>query len=145
MGTMIQKSGADTSVLPEVLSVTDPETIISIHRQYVEAGSDIIYANTFGANRYKLEGTGYSVEEVVDAAVKNAKTAAAGKALTAVSMGPLGKMLEPLGNLTFEEATSDLRVGQIAKISVNGNESYSAGNYPVSTPVKVYIVSKQNN
>ena len=72
MGTMIQKSGADTSVLPEVLSVTDPETIISIHRQYVEAGSDIIYANTFGANRYKLEGTGYSVEEVVDAAVKNA-------------------------------------------------------------------------
>ncbi len=53
--------------------------------------------------------------------------------------------LSKFTNLTFEETTSDLRVGQIAKISVNGNESYSAGNYPVSTPVKVYIVSKQNN
>ncbi|MDO4860415.1 MAG: homocysteine S-methyltransferase family protein [Bacillota bacterium] len=118
MGTMIQKSGADTSVLPEVLSVTDPETIISIHRQYVEAGSDIIYANTFGANRYKLEGTGYSVEEVVDAAVKNAKTAAGGKALTAVSMGPLGKMLEPLGNLPFEEAYECFK-----QIAVQGEKS----------------------
>ena len=45
----------------------------------------------------------------------------------------------------FEETTSDLRVGQIARITVNGNESYAAGNYPVSTPIKVYIVSKQNN
>lgn len=53
--------------------------------------------------------------------------------------------LSKFTNLIFEEVTSDLRVGQIAKITVNGNESYTAGNYPVSTPIKVYIVSKQNN
>ena len=118
MGTMIQKSGADPNVLPEVLSITDPETIISIHRQYVEAGSDVVYANTFSANRYKLEGTGYSVEEVVDAAVKNAKKAAGGKASVAVSMGPLGKMLEPLGHLPFEEAYESFR-----QIAVQGEKS----------------------
>ncbi len=118
MGTMIQKSGADTSVLPEVLSITDPETIISIHRKYVEAGSDIIYANTFGANRFKLEDTDYTVEEVVDAAVKNAKAAAAGKALTAVSLGPLGKMLKPLGHLPFEDAYDCFR-----QVAVQGEKS----------------------
>ena len=53
--------------------------------------------------------------------------------------------LSAFTNLSFVETTSDLRVGQIVKITVDGNESYSAGNYPISTPIKVYIVSKQTN
>ncbi len=53
--------------------------------------------------------------------------------------------LSKFTNLNFEEVTSDLRVGQIAKIKVDGNESYAAGDYPVSTPIIVFIVSKQNN
>ena len=58
MGTMLQAAGIQTDHAPELLNITDPEAIMSVHRQYSEAGSDIIYANTFGANRYKLAGCG---------------------------------------------------------------------------------------
>lgn len=59
--------------VPEALNVTHGEAVIDIHRQYIEAGADIIYANTFSANRYKLSYSDYSVEELVTAGVKNAK------------------------------------------------------------------------
>ena len=55
MGTMLQASGAELGKVPEALNLTQPELIQSIHRQYVEAGADIIYSNTFGANRRKLQ------------------------------------------------------------------------------------------
>ncbi|MDD6232160.1 MAG: homocysteine S-methyltransferase family protein, partial [Frisingicoccus sp.] len=54
MGTMLQKAGVPMGKIPEALNVTHAEAVIDIHRQYIEAGSDIIYANTFSANRYKL-------------------------------------------------------------------------------------------
>ena len=50
MGTMIQKSGAGYRHSPETLNLSRPELIISFHRAYIEAGADIVYANTFGAN-----------------------------------------------------------------------------------------------
>ena len=104
MGTMLQSHGIKTEHVPELLNLTDPEAIMRIHRMYVESGSDIIYANTFGANRYKLANTGHSVDEVVSAGVENAKKAAAGKALVALDLGPIGQLLEPAGTLKFEEA-----------------------------------------
>ena len=84
MGTMLQAHGIKTEHIPELLNITDPEAIMKIHRLYVESGADIIYANTFGANRFKLSGSGYSVEEIVSAGVANARKAAAGRALTAL-------------------------------------------------------------
>ena len=104
MGTMLQAHGIKTEHIPELLNITDPEAIMNIHRFYVESGADIIYANTFGANRFKLSGSGYSVEEIVAAGVANARKAAAGRALTALDMGPIGQLLEPAGTLKFEEA-----------------------------------------
>ena len=104
MGTMLQAHGIKTEHVPELLNLTDPEAIMRIHRMYVDSGSDIIYANTFGANRYKLANTGHSVDEVVSAGVENAKKAAAGKALVALDLGPIGQLLEPAGTLKFEEA-----------------------------------------
>ncbi|WP_303818725.1 homocysteine S-methyltransferase family protein [Ruminococcus flavefaciens] len=104
MGTMLQAHGIKTEHIPELLNITDPEAIMKIHRLYVESGADIIYANTFGANRFKLSGSGYSVEEIVSAGVANARKAAAGRALTALDMGPIGQLLEPAGTLKFEEA-----------------------------------------
>ncbi|MBQ8312850.1 MAG: homocysteine S-methyltransferase family protein [Clostridia bacterium] len=104
MGTMLQKKGMQPGENPELLNLTRPEWIRDIHAAYVEAGSNIVYANTFGANRRKLEATGHTVEEVVGAAVRNAKAAVGGHALVAVDMGPLGELLEPMGTLTFEEA-----------------------------------------
>lgn len=104
MGTMLQALGIETEHVPEMLNITDPGAIIKIHRMYVESGSDIIYANTFGANRFKLSRCGHSVEEIVASAVKNAREAAGGKALAALDIGPLGQLLEPSGSLSFEEA-----------------------------------------
>lgn len=72
-GTLIQKSGVKYDHVPEVLNITHPELIESFHRRYIDAGSDIVYANTFGANAYKLQDSGYSVEEIIGAGVKIAK------------------------------------------------------------------------
>lgn len=105
MGTMIQRSGAGYRHCPETLNLTRPELITSFHRAYIDAGADIVYTNTFGANAYKLEGSGCSVERVIGAAVANAKKACGGTdALVALDIGPVGMLLEPSGALRFEEA-----------------------------------------
>lgn len=104
MGTMLQKNGLKTGGVPELLNLENPELITKIHKAYVEAGSQIIYANTFGANSYKMGETGKTVDELIKAAVKNAKTAAEGNALVALDIGPVGQLLEPTGTLTFEQA-----------------------------------------
>ncbi len=107
MGTMLQAAGMKMGETPEMLNITQPELLISIHEKYLNAGSDIIYANTFGGNRYKLEECGHSVEELVTAGIKNARTACNNvkpEALVALDVGPIGQLLEPTGTLSFEEA-----------------------------------------
>ena len=104
MGTMLQAAGIKTEHVPELLNITDPDAIINIHKLYIESGANIIYANTFGANRFKLAGSGHSVAEIVGAGIANAKKAACGQALTALDLGPIGQLLEPAGTLRFEDA-----------------------------------------
>lgn len=103
MGTMVQAAGLKLGAMPELLCLTNPALITDIHRQYVESGSEIIYTNTFGANAYKLEGSGYSVEQVITAAVGCARAAGETTAV-ALSIGPTGQMMEPGGTLSFEGA-----------------------------------------
>lgn len=104
MGTMLQSAGVKTGHVPELLNINNPDAVMNIHRAYVESGSDIIYANTFGANRYKLEGCGHSVEEIVSAGIRNARLASEGRAIVALDIGPIGQLLEPSGTLEFEAA-----------------------------------------
>lgn len=105
MGTMLQSCGLRPGDNPEIQSLLHPEWIEQIHRSYLEAGSRIIYANTFGANRRKLAGTDRTPEETITAAVRIAKDAASPfNASVALDIGPIGALLEPLGTLTFEEA-----------------------------------------
>ncbi len=105
MGTLIQKSGAEYKSVPETLNITHSELITSFHKAYIDAGSDIVYANTFGANAYKLKESGYSVEEIISSAVNNAKKATEGTdALVALDIGPIGQLVEPAGSLSFDEA-----------------------------------------
>lgn len=102
-GTLLQARGLKPGEKPELWNLTHPEEIIAMHRQYLEAGADIITTNTFGANCLKFD----NLEEIINAAIKNAQTAAQGKdAFIALDVGPLGRMLEPLGDLPFEEAVS---------------------------------------
>ena len=104
MGTVMQRMGLKTGRYPELLNIDAPESIAEIHREYANCGSNVVYANTFGANRLKLKGSGKSVKELIEAAVDNARRAVDGKALVALDIGPIGQLLEPLGSLSFEEA-----------------------------------------
>ena len=109
MGTMLQSSGLKAGDLPELLNLNSPELITSIHRRYYEAGSNIATANTFGANRCKMQGSGHSVEEVITAAISCARAAreqcATGEdRFIAMDIGPIGRLIEPMGDLLFDEA-----------------------------------------
>ncbi len=103
-GTLLQSRGLKAGEKPETWNITNPDKIIEMHRLYLEAGANIITTCTFGANRLKFD----NLEEIVTAAVKNAKTACEGyeDAYIALDIGPTGKMLEPLGDLKFEDAVS---------------------------------------
>ena len=105
MGTMLQAAGLKMGAAPESMNLTAPEVVIGIHRQYIAAGSDVIYTNTFGANRHKLARTEYSVSEIISAGVDCARKAAEGTSTkVALDIGPIGQMIEPYGTMKFEEA-----------------------------------------
>lgn len=105
MGTMLQRAGLKLGDRPETLSITAPDVVEGIQRQYVQAGAQMILTNTFCANAHKLAGTGFSVEDVVRASVAAARRACTGtQAKVALDVGPIGELLEPLGTLRFEEA-----------------------------------------
>ena len=104
MGTMLQKKGLKAGERPDIMNMTDPGAVEDVHRLYVEAGSDIIVTNTFGANAKALAGTGYTVNDVIASAVTAAKRAGGSRAKTALDIGPLGYLLEPLGDLKYETA-----------------------------------------
>ena len=108
MGTLLQARGLKPGELPELWNLTHPEEIIDIHCQYLEAGANIITANTFGANSLKF---GDELEDIIAAALANIRTAISRLApekqadrYAAFDVGSLGKMLQPLGELPFEEA-----------------------------------------
>lgn len=105
MGTMLQSQGVDLGKVPEVLNITHPEVVQAVQKMYIDAGSDIISTCSFGVNEHKIQGCGYTVEELIGAAVKNAKAVTEGTDVKiALDLGPIGRMLEPNGNLSFEEA-----------------------------------------
>ena len=104
MGTVLQQRGMEPGGQPELLNLSNPDLISSIHRDYLDAGSRVLYANTFGANAHKLRKSGKSVGEVISAGIGIAKRAAQGRAAVALDIGPLGELLEPMGTLSFEDA-----------------------------------------
>ena len=125
MGTLLQEKGLAPGELPETWNISRPEVIKEIHKRYIEAGSDIVLTNTFGANALKFHAEGCSLEEIVKTAVDLANKAAAeadtvssdrsGTAgrkrtvYTALDIGPTGKLLKPMGDLDFETAYEAFR------------------------------------
>ena len=106
-GTQLAQKMEQVPKVPETVNITAPQIVTEIHRSYIDAGADIIYSCTFGANPYKLAGTGYSAADIVRAAVRNAKAAAEGTdTLVALDLGPIGRMMEPNGDMSFDEAYS---------------------------------------
>ena len=111
MGTMLQQAGMAPDETTTMFALEHPDVLKDIHRQYVDAGSDIIYAATFGMNRFKADEMGRPLTEAVDIVVKAAREVAreeekksGRKVLVALDIGPLGELLEPMGTLRFEDA-----------------------------------------
>ena len=120
MGTQLQAKGLPLGGVPELWNIERPADITAVHRAYVEAGSQVVYTNTFGCNRLKMERTGHTVKELIEAAVACAR--AAGPEYVALDIGPIGHMLEPTGTLRFEEAydifREQIEAGQDADLIV---------------------------
>jgi len=104
MGTMLQKLRPGVKERTEAANFTAPDTVRAIHAAYIEAGSDLICANTFGAHEANCKRLGKTVEEVVSAAIAIAKDAAAGRVPVGVDIGPTGELLEPFGDLEEDDA-----------------------------------------
>lgn len=109
MGSQLQAAGLQGGELPEVLNITQPTLIQSIHEAYLQAGADIITMNTFGCNSLKMKDAPYSLTALLQAALRNAKQAQTqvgriDDSYVALDIGPIGQLLEPAGTLTFDEA-----------------------------------------
>jgi methionine synthase / methylenetetrahydrofolate reductase(NADPH) len=109
MGTMLHTRGIDFDKCFDELNLTSPAAVADIHREYIEAGAELIITNTFGANRYKLSKHGLQddVAEINRAGVELAKRVVAASfkdVLIAGDVGPLGVRIAPYGRVKLEEA-----------------------------------------
>lgn len=104
-GTMLQSMGLQAGDSPDSWAIKNPAAILTVHRAYVEAGAERLTACTFGANRIKLShyGLGKEVAAINYAAVKLARQAAGDRAKVGGNLGPTGKLIRPLGDVSFEE------------------------------------------
>ena len=106
MGTELYASGVFVNVSYDGLNLETPDVVENVHRNYVNAGAEVIETNTFGANPVKLSSYGLAdrTEEINHAAAELALRAAQGRALVVGAIGPLGIRIEPLGPTSREEA-----------------------------------------
>ena len=109
MGSVLQQKGLQAGELPEILNITNPKLIQEIHYEYYLSGSNVTYSNTFGANKLKYEDTDYDYKKLIVAAIENVKAARErfedrDEKFIALDVGPIGKLLKPVGDLDFEDA-----------------------------------------
>ena len=111
MGTMLQERGLQSGRSPEEMNLTMPEVVAGVHREYLEAGADILVTNTFGGSSAKLSHYGLEEKlyEINAQGVAIARKVAGESAYVAASMGPTGRFVEPVGDCPFDEMTAIFR------------------------------------
>jgi homocysteine S-methyltransferase len=125
MGTLLYGRGVFVNVCYDELSVTRPDLVSTVHQEYVQAGAEILETNTFGANPVKLSSWGLEdrTEELNREAARLARRAAAGRALVAGAIGPLGIRIEPWGPTSIAHAEA-LFQRQIAGLCEGGVDAF---------------------
>ncbi|PLX90108.1 MAG: 5-methyltetrahydrofolate--homocysteine methyltransferase [Desulfuromonas sp.] len=123
MGTMLQARGLEPGGCPELMNLEKPEVVASVHRDYAQAGAQIIVTNTFGGTRSKLEHYGLEdkVYEINVQAAKLARSALNDPAndFVAGSIGPTGRFVEPVGDASFDEMV-DIYAEQVKALVAGG-------------------------
>ena len=111
LGSMLIAAGLEPGRAPDWWTLERPDAVATVHRGYVEAGSDVIHANTFGATPAKLAaaGLGGRCREVNAAAVVLARSACGPGTLVAGDIGPTGLLLPPVGAATVAELRESFR------------------------------------
>lgn len=106
MGTMLQSLGLEPGHCPESWNLAHPERVQQVHRAYLEAGANLLTTNTFGGNRLRLAAHGLADQlvEINRRAVELAREVAGDRAAVMASVGPTGALLEPLGDLSEQQA-----------------------------------------
>ena len=105
-GTVLQKKGLQPGEAPETWNLTQPHKIVTLHKSYLKAGANILKTNTFGVNRTKFLNYAELIRKGIECAKKAVEEVGESEKYIAFDMGPTGKLLEPLGDLAFEEAVS---------------------------------------
>lgn len=111
MGTTLQQAGLPVGVSPDHWCITHPDAVLGVHRAYLEAGAEVVLSNTLGANAIRQKRGPYTASELAEAGVRLARRAVDehGAGYAALDVGALGEFLEPMGDLTFEEAVELFR------------------------------------
>lgn len=151
MGTMLQARGLKLRELPESLNFTHPDLIESIHQEYLNAGSDFVTTNTFGANRFKLSKANIKVGDAVSAAVKIARNAAKknNKGFIALDIGPTGRVMSPYGDASFDEiydaVAEQVKAGINAGLDKNNGDIILLETFTDLKEIKAAILAAKEN
>jgi len=109
MGTELHKRGLPAGVCPEAWCLANPTAVAEIHAVYREAGADVVYTSTFGANRLKMGQYCLTNVRETNRLLAGIAVKAVGKGLVAGDIGPTGHFVEPFGDLPFEETVALFR------------------------------------
>ncbi|MGE5474626.1 MAG: homocysteine S-methyltransferase family protein [Ignavibacteriales bacterium] len=145
-GALLQKMGLEQGASPELWNLLKPQKVKEIYESYIDAGSDVIQTNTFGANRAILERFNLAdkVDEINSASIKLAKESAEGKAFVAVSIGPTGRLIEPSGDMTFDEAYNIFKE-QIIAAEQAGADAINFETFTDLSEMRCAILSAKEN
>ncbi|RWP32899.1 betaine--homocysteine S-methyltransferase [Mesorhizobium sp.] len=125
-GTNLFAMGLEAGEAPELLNETAPDTITSLHQNFVDAGADIILTNSFGGTRHRLklhhaQDRVYALNKRAAEIARAVADKAGRKVIVAGSVGPTGELLVPLGAMTYDEAVEAF-AEQIEGLNAGGAE-----------------------